>query len=143
MQFANLPFRYPNLRICIENPVGIMNTRWRPPSQIIQPWQYGEQEQKKTCLWLRGLPKLKSTGIPRAPEYSCHCGLRYPQNRVGKCPQCTYPSSKARAIWENQTPSGQNKLTPSPERATTRSRTYYGVADAMAAQWYSPSQWPP
>lgn len=93
-------------KICIENPVGIMSTEWRKPDQIIQPWQFGHPESKKTCLWLKGLPLLQPTNI--------------------------LPSRK---IWENQTPSGQNKLSPSPDRAKNRSRTYAGIAQAMAEQW--------
>lgn len=93
-------------RICIENPVGIMSTIWRKPDQIIQPWQFGHPESKKTCLWLKGLPKLVPTNI--------------------------LPMRKQ---WENQTPSGQNKLGPSADRWKLRSRTYRGIAEAMAASW--------
>lgn len=95
-------------RICVENPVGIMSTVWRKPDQIIQPWQFGHPESKKTCLWLKGLSLLKSTEILPLPD----CGY-----------------------WNNQTPSGQNKLTPSPTRAQDRGRTYKGIAQAMADQW--------
>jgi site-specific DNA-cytosine methylase len=96
--------------ICIENPVSIISTKIRKPDQIIQPWQFGHPESKKTCLWLKGLPLLKPTNILSLPE------LGY---------------------WDNQTPSGQNKLGPSPDRAKIRSRTYQGIADAMAEQWGS------
>ena len=92
-------------KICIENPVGIMSTKWRKPDQIIQPWQFGHDASKKTCLWLKGLPKLQYTDVIIKDRYS------------------------------NQTPSGQNKLGPSPDRAKIRSRTYSGIADAMANQW--------
>jgi len=94
--------------VAIENPVGIMSTQYRKPDQIIQPWQFGHAESKKTCLWLRGLPKLESTVVLETPK----CGF-----------------------WENQTASGQNKLGPSAERAAIRSKTYAGIADAMANQW--------
>ena len=104
MEFANAKCDF----IAIENPVGIMSTKWRKPDQIIQPWQFGHPESKKTCLWLKGLPLLKPTNILPLPE----CGY-----------------------WENQTPSGQNKLGPSPDRAKIRSKTYQGVAEAMAIQW--------
>jgi hypothetical protein len=50
-------------KICIENPVSVMSTLWRKPDQIIQPWQFGHGETKKTCLWLKGLPKLEPTNI--------------------------------------------------------------------------------
>ena len=95
-------------KISIENPVGIMSTRYRKPDQIIQPWMFGHPESKKTCLWLHGLPLLTPTNILQKPE---------------------------RGYWDNQTPSGQNKLGPSPDRATLRGITYQGIANAMAEQW--------
>ena len=94
--------------IAIENPIGIMSTIFRKPDQIIQPWQYGHPESKRTCLWLKGLPALKPTNILKKPESG---------------------------VWDNQTPTGQNKLGPSPTRAKDRSRTYPGIAKAMARQW--------
>ena len=95
-------------KIAIENPIGIMSTIWRKPDQIIQPWQFGHPEAKATCLWLKGLEPLVPTNILTKPE-------------SGR--------------WENQTPSGQNKLGPSEHRAKIRSRTYEGIAKAMAKQW--------
>lgn len=92
----------------IENPVGIMSTHYRKPDQIVQPFWFGDPESKKTCLWLNFLPKLKPTNILPLPE----CGY-----------------------WQNQTPSGQNKLGPSANRQYLRSLTYQGIARAMAAQW--------
>lgn len=55
-------------KTCIENPVGIMSTEWRRPNQIIQPWQFGHGEVKKTCLWLKGLPLLKPSNIAEGRE---------------------------------------------------------------------------
>ncbi len=95
-------------RIAIENLVSIISTRWRKPDQIIQPWQFGHPESKKTCLWLKGLPLLKPSNVLELP---------------------------GSGRWQNQTPSGQNKLGPSPDRARNRSRTYQGIANAMAEQW--------
>lgn len=92
-------------KIALENPIGIMSTFWRKPDQIIQPWQFGDDASKKTCLWLKGLPKLVPTKVLIKDRYA------------------------------NQTPSGQNKLGPSPDRAKIRSMTYQGIADAMAEQW--------
>jgi len=97
-------------RIAIENPVCIMSSVWRKPDQIIQPWQFGHSEAKATCLWLKGLPKLATTNIVEKPL----CGY-----------------------WDNQTPSGQNKLGPSSDRSKIRSKTYNGIARAMAEQWGS------
>lgn len=94
-------------RIALENPVGRISTAYRKPDQIIQPWQFGHPESKSTCLWLKGLPKLIPTNI---------------LTKEGK-------------YWSNQTPTGQNKLGPSPDRWKLRSITYQGIADAMAQQW--------
>lgn len=95
-------------KIAIENPVGILSTRIRKPDQYIQPWYFGHNESKKTCLWLKNLPKLEPTNI--------------------------LPGDK-RTIRDNQTPSGQNKIGPSKDRWKIRSRTYRGIADGMARQW--------
>lgn len=86
-------------KVAIENPIGIMSTKYRKPDQIIQPWQFGHGETKATCLWLKGLPKLQPTNIVEGRE---------------------------QRIW---------KMAPSPDRAKMRSKTYEGIAKAMADQW--------
>lgn len=93
--------------IAVENPISVMSTKYRKPDQIIQPWQFGHPESKATCLWLKGLPKLVPTNI---------------LEKTGK-------------YWDNQTPSGQNNLGPSKDRAEIRAKTYTGIAEAMAEQW--------
>lgn len=93
---------------CIENPVGIMSSIFRKPNQTIQPHWFGHPESKATCLWLFGLPNLVPTNKLTPP-----------------------PSGR----WANQTPGGQNKLPPTPDRAKIRSVTYQGIANAMAEQW--------
>lgn len=95
---------------CIENPIGCMSTLYRRPNQIIQPWQFGEDASKSTCLW-HNLPSLEPTKLvePRLVD--------------------------GKKRWANQTNSGQNRLGPSEDRATIRSLTYQGIADAMAEQW--------
>lgn len=95
-------------RIAVENPIGVLSSRIRKPDCIVQPYQFGHPESKATCLWLKNLPKLTPSNICKTPE-------------SGR--------------WENQTKSGQNKLAPSPTRWKDRSRTYQGIADAMAEQW--------
>lgn len=95
-------------RIALENPVSIISTEIRKPDQIIQPWQFGEDASKATCLWLKNLPLLEPTDV-------------LPGGREAR-----------RA---NQTPSGQNKLGPSPDRWKLRSRFSKGIAEAMAEQW--------
>lgn len=110
-------------RICIENPIGHMNThpdlpREEPCRQIIQPHQFGEDASKATCLWLKGLPPLVPTG-------------HFP-------PRLVQWKGKTVKRWSNQTDSGQNRLTPSDNRAAVRAVTYPGIAKAMAAQWGQP-----
>jgi len=99
-------------RIVIENPVGIMSTHYRKPNQIIQPYEYGDSFSKKTCLWLIGLPELKSTNIVDPGE------------------QIKYKSGKSMPKWY----ADAWKLKPS-ERAKVRSKTFPGIAKAMAEQW--------
>jgi hypothetical protein len=125
---------YPISKIAVENPIGIMSTRYRKPDQIIQPWMFGHDASKSTCLWLNGLPKLRPTNIID-PIYGCSCGMRF-EYTLGKygCPNC-HGEGKVKQIYGNQTPSGQNNLGPSPDRAKNRSRTYTGIAQAMAEQW--------
>jgi len=86
-------------RWCIENPIGIMSSRYRKPNQVIQPWMYGHGETKATCLWLRGLPRLNGFDVVEGREQRLH------------------------------------RLSPGPERAKLRSKTYEGIANAMANQW--------
>lgn len=104
-------------RILIENPVGCLSTKSSlgKPAQIIQPWQFGEDASKGTCLWLKGVSPLMPTelAVPRMVMAGEHAG---------------------KLRWSNQTDSGQNKLAPSPDRAKIRSLTYQGIADAMAHQ---------
>lgn len=108
LEFVRLLMEAPIHRIAIENPVGAISTRIRRPDQRIQPWQFGEDASKATCLWLKNLPLLKPTNVLPVPE-------------TGR--------------WSNQTASGQNRLSPGPNRWKERSRTYQGIADAMASQW--------
>ena len=108
LRFVQLLLGAPIKKIALENPVSIISTCIRKPDQIIQPWWFGHDASKKTCLWLKNLPLLDPTN---------------------KLPG----DNKTRRA--NQTPSGQNKLGPSVDRWKLRSVTYQGVADAMAAQW--------
>ena len=100
---------------CIENPIGIMSRFYRKPDQYVQPYNFGHDASKKTCFWLNKLPLLKNTKYvePRKVEYK----------------------DKIRNRWANQTDSGQNALPPSKDRWKLRSKTYEGIAEAMAEQW--------
>jgi hypothetical protein len=86
-------------KIAIENPIGVLSSKYRKPDQVIQPWQFGHGETKATCLWLKNLPKLESTNVVDGREQRLHL------------------------------------LPPSIDRAKIRSKTYQGIADAMAMQW--------
>lgn len=110
LDFVKLLMDAPIDRIAIENPVSIISSRIRKPEQIIQPWWFGHDASKKTCLWLKNLPLLTPTNMLEG-------------------------DNKTRRA--NQTASGQNKLPPSADRWKLRSMTYTGIADAMAQQWGS------
>ena len=99
-------------RIAIENPVGIMSSAWRKPNQIINPFEFGDPFEKKTCLWLKGLPELKATNIVDVP------------------PRTKFGSGKSMPAWYAEA----WKL-PKEERAKLRSKTFPGIAKAMAEQW--------
>jgi site-specific DNA-cytosine methylase len=99
-------------KIAIENPVGIMSTKWRKPDQIINPYMFGDPFEKKTCIWVKGLPLLKATKIVDIP------------------PRTKYKSGKSMPTWY----ADAIKL-PKEERAKLRSKTFQGIADAMADQW--------
>ncbi len=101
-------------KIAIENPVGIMSTRLCKPTQIVQPWMFGDEATKTTCLWLKGLPLLTET------------------DKVGKGERRFFKSGKSQPMWYS------NALTTaksSEERRTLRSKTFLGMAKAMAEQW--------
>ena len=85
----------------IENPIGVMSTRFRKPNQVIQPWMFGHGETKGTCLWINGLPNLEPTDIVDGRDQKMHL------------------------------------LSPSKDRAKLRSKTFPGIAKAMAQQWGS------
>lgn len=99
-------------RIAIENPVGIISTTYRKPDQIIQPYYFGDPFEKKTCLWLKGLPKLFPTNILKPP------------------PRKEFPSGKTMPLWYAELWNRSKD-----ERARERSKTFWGFARAMAEQW--------
>lgn len=97
----------PISRIAIENPVSVISSRIRKPDQVIQPWQFGERATKATCLWLKNLPLLKPTKVVGPP---------------------VTPEEKKEFAKVHLMP-------PGPDRKKMRSRTYEGIARAMAEQW--------
>lgn len=112
IDFVKRIWALPIDKIAIENPIGTLSTRMCKPTQIIQPWMFGDDASKATCLWLKGLPPLVPTKLI--------------------APRITADGKKR---WANQTDSGQNKLAPSADRWKERSRTYDGIANAFADQW--------
>jgi hypothetical protein len=111
LDFVRTLLDAPIPKIALENPIGCISTRIRKPTQTIQPYQFGDDASKSTCLWLKGLPPLQPTNFVE------------PRIVNGK------------QRWANQTDSGQNRLPPSPDRWKIRSETYVGIANAMAKQW--------
>jgi site-specific DNA-cytosine methylase len=99
IEFVMFISELPVERIAIENPIGVLSSKWRKPDQIVQPWMFGHGEVKATCLWLKNLPKLVPTNIV--------------EGRIARV----------------------HREPPSPDRWKNRSRTYQGIAEAMAAQW--------
>jgi hypothetical protein len=98
-------------KIIIENPVGVMSTLWRKPDQIIHPYMFGDAFEKKTCLWLKGVNPLVATNIVTPPE------------------RVVYKSGKTMAKWYTEVAG-----LPREERAKIRSKTFMGVANAIATQ---------
>ena len=111
LEFVRRLLDAPVHRIALENPIGCISSQIRKPDQTIQPYQFGHDASKSTCLWLKNLPLLTPTE------------LIAPRIVAGK------------RRWANQTDSGQNRLPPSADRWKIRSETYQGIAAAMAAQW--------
>ena len=113
MEFANANCD----KIAIENPVGVMSTEFRKPDQIIQPYQFGHHARKATCLWLKGLPKLQPTDIVDPGE------IMKGGFSVGASAYCARDENGKAIAWRD------------PRTARIRSKTFEGVAQAMAEQW--------
>jgi hypothetical protein len=111
MKLANAPIE----SIGIENPIGIMSNKWRKPNQIIQPWMFGDKASKSTCLWLKNLPNLIPE-ITQKPELEYH----------------NMPGGKRMEMWMYKIRCLDAK---SGERAKQASKTFPGIAKAMATQW--------
>tara|TARA_R110000803_G_scaffold115744_2_gene184252 strand:- start:1244 stop:2023 length:780 start_codon:yes stop_codon:yes gene_type:complete len=115
MKFVTAPIK----RIAIENPIGIMSRIYREPDQIIQPWQFGDKAQKSTCLWLKNLNKLEPTNIVEKGEF-----FEWTDKKTGK--------KKRQPLWFYQ---ALLNAKSSAERSTLRSKTFEGIAKAMANQF--------
>lgn len=102
-------YNSPALKVAVENPIGVMSTKFRKPDQIIEPFMFGDEASKKTCLWLKGLPKLVPTDIVSKGDFQ------------------VLSSGKKIATWYSNAPKS--------ERGKIRSKTFQGIANAMAEQW--------
>lgn len=109
IEFVRTLLNAPIEKIALENPVGILSTAIRKPDQIVQPWMFGDEATKTTCLWLKGLSLLK------------------PSHIVGKGERHVTKSGRSLPKWYN--------LPPSEDRWKIRSTTFPGFAKAMADQW--------
>ena len=114
MEMINAPIP----KIAVENPIGIMSTNYRKPDQIIQPYMFGDKAQKSTCLWLKGLPKLVPTDIVDKGEFIEFTSKKGVKKRQPKWYFDALKNAKTSA-----------------ERSTLRSKTFQGIADAIASQW--------
>tara|TARA_Y100001937_G_C7074102_1_gene309784 strand:- start:23 stop:607 length:585 start_codon:yes stop_codon:yes gene_type:complete len=109
LDFVRLLMSAPIQKICIENPISVISSQIRRPDQTIQPFHFGHNAKKTTCLWLKGLPLLQHTQVvDRGEIHTTKSGKKIPK-------------------WYN--------LPPSPDRSKIRSRTFEGIAAAMADQW--------
>ena len=102
--------------VAIENPIGLLSSRWRKPDQIIQPWMFGDEATKSTCLWLKNLPLLEPTEI------------------VGKGEKVFYASGKSHPKWYAD---AMRTSKTKAERQTLRSKTFPGIARAIAQQYHN------
>jgi hypothetical protein len=109
-------------RVCIENPVGIMSTKYRKPTQIIHPFMFGDPFQKTTCLWLKNLPRLFHAAAPDLFNDTI--------THVHRGEMRVWKSGKKMASWFNETKKADKELT-----SQLRSITFPGIAEAMAEQW--------
>ena len=114
VEFVKALYNAPIERIAVENPVGLLSSRWKKPNQIVQPYMFGDEATKSTCLWLKNLPLLVPTNI------------------VGKGDRIFFASSKSHPKWYAD---ALKNAKTKEERQTLRSKTFEGMANAFAEQW--------
>lgn len=122
LRIANTPIKH----IAIENPVGIMSNRYKKPSQVIQPYYFGDEAQKTTCLWLKNLPLLYHNAKPNLFDNEVT------HSSKGKFKKLIRANGKIAtfSMWEHEC-----ACAPISIRATLRSKTFPGIAKNMATQW--------
>lgn len=119
LEFVHQLMDAPIPRIAIENPISVISSYIREPDQIIHPWQFGDEAEKSTCLWLKNLPMLRPTKIVGKGEM-----YEWTDSKTGK--------KKRQPLWYYQ---ALSKAKTPQERRTLRSKTFEGIARAMAEQW--------
>ena len=137
LEFVRLLLDAPIERIALENPIGVISTHIRKPDQIIQPWQFGHGETKATCLWLKNLPALTPTDVV-TPEWALNPDGTEHRSAKGKRDNPTHfltwgpriLKGVQREQWERI-----HRMPPGHDGWKNRSRTYHGIAEAMADQW--------
>lgn len=118
IEFVKALWAAPILKICIENPISVLSTRWKKPSQIIEPFYFGDPEKKATSLWLKNLPRLNGL-------------IMVAKNKKAffPAPYKVYPNGR-RQYFEGKTTDGRKE-----DRAYLKAKTFPGIAAAMANQW--------
>jgi hypothetical protein len=119
LEFVHKLMDAPIARIAIENPISVISTYIREPDQIVHPWQFGDEAEKSTCLWLKNLPMLRPTKIVGKGEM-----YEFTDKKTGK--------KKRQPLWYYK---ALSKAKTPAERRTLRSKTFEGIARAMAYQW--------
>lgn len=138
VEFAEKLKSAPIPRKAIENPPGHLSSAWGKADQYFQPHQFGDDASKLTGLWLFNLPPIKPANPIDPERFACRsCKTVWRAKDRSACPSCGGSLAAPVPVWGNQTPSGQNKLPPSKDRAKLRSNFFPGVAAAMAEQWGS------
>jgi hypothetical protein len=146
MEFVRALWNAPVKHVAIENPVGVLSTRWKAPSQIVHPWMFGSDASKATCFWLRNLPELKPNAIVppvgwflvnsfnTKPPPGCRLFLG---KRFGVLFGCFVERGETPfpMRWSNQRPDGRDVSPWDEKGAEERAITWPGVARAMAEQW--------
>ncbi len=117
LDFVRLLLNAPIDKIALENPISVISSKIRKPDQIIRPYMFGENSTKATCLWLKNLPKLKATNIINPTKHTTKSGKVYDKWWFDTC-----------------------LISDLKQRALIRSKTFHGIAEAMADQWGTFSQ---
>jgi hypothetical protein len=119
IDFVKRLWEAPIDKIAIENPIGMLSSSWMKPTQIVQPYFFGDEATKSTCLWLKNLPKLEATDMVSKGER-----FVWTDKKHGKV--------KSQPMWYYQ---ALRQAKTKQERQSLRSKTFQGIANAMASQW--------